>query len=133
MVDVAFLAGKRLAWKTSLSAEDQGKLAEEHKTWEAEETKAERMAEFGATFSSADTDADGKLNRAEFEDFITKLGQNAAARGVPHQPDSDYSAEEKDGIYALFDAQGPEPGVTSADFFAVMTQIAGKVRELAGQ
>ena len=46
MVDVTFLAQKRLTWKTSLSAEDQGKLEEEQKNWEAEETKAtEPMAE----------------------------------------------------------------------------------------
>ena len=133
MVDVTFLAQKRLTWKTSLSAEDQGKLEEEQKNWEAEETKAEKMAEFTATFQSADTDADGKLNRAEFDDFMTKLIQNLTARGVPHQPQADYSAEEHDGIYALFDAQGPEPGVTVADFFGIMTQVAAKVRELAAQ
>ena len=74
MVDVNFLAQKRLAWRNSLNDDEKAKLAEEQKTWEAEETKAERMAEFAATFQSADTDADGFLNRAEFEDFVTKLG-----------------------------------------------------------
>ena len=125
------MAQKRIAWKANLSADDQQKLVDEHASWSAEETKAERMAEFAATFQSADTDADGFLNRAEFEDFVTKLGQNAAARGVPHQPQEDYSAEEKDGIFALFDAAGPEAGVSSADFFTIMSQVAAKVRELA--
>ena len=132
MVDVTFLAQKRLAWRQTLGADDQAKLAEEVKSWEAEETKAERVAEHGATFQAADTDADGFLNRAEFEDFLLKLGQNAAARGVPHQPHTDYSDEEKDGIFALFDAASPnDAGVSPADFFTIMAQVTAKLRELA--
>ena len=92
-MDISFFAQKRLAWRNSLSDEDKNKLIEEKKTWEAEETKAERMAEFMATFTSSDTDNDGLLNRQEFEDFLTKLGQNAGARGVPNQDMGEYDEE----------------------------------------
>ena len=91
------------------------------------------MAEFGATFQSADTNGDGMLVRAEFEDFMIKLGQNAAARGVPHQADSDYSAEEKDEIFAIFNAKSEGAGVTAADFFAVMGDVQQKIREITSQ
>ena len=74
MADITNLANKRIAWRAALSADDQAKVAAEKANWEAEETKAERMAEFGATFQSADTNGDGMLVRAEFEDFMVKLG-----------------------------------------------------------
>ena len=134
MTDLTSLAQKRLDWRNSLSEEDKAKLVAEKNSWESEETKGERMAEFAATFGTADTNSDGLLDRAEFGDFMVKLGQNAQARGTPHQPDSDYSAEEKDGIYAIFNAktEGAD-GVSQADFFAGMMEIGVKVRELAGQ
>ena len=92
------------------------------------------MAEFAATFGSADTNSDGLLDRAEFEDFMVKLGQNSAARGVPHQPHADYSDEEKNAVYALFNAKnGDADGVSQADFFATMMEITAKIREMAGQ
>ena len=62
------------------------------------------------------------------------MGQNAKARNVPIQEMEEYSVEEKDSIYAIFNAntEGAD-GVSSADFFAVMLKIGEKVRELNGQ
>ena len=45
-MDIGALALKRLNWRNSLSEEDQAKLVAEKASWEAEETKAERMGEF---------------------------------------------------------------------------------------
>ena len=133
-MDIGALAQKRLDWRNSLSDEDKAKLVTEKQSWENEETKGERMAEFNATFTTNDTNADGVLTRAEFENFLVALGQNAASRQVPHQPDSDYTEEQKDAVYALFNAktEGVD-GVSGADFFAVMLEIGAKVRELDGQ
>ena len=65
---------------------------------------------------------------------MTKLGQNAGARGVPYQADSDYTDEEKDGIFALFNSKNADvDGVSTADFFAVMQDVAVKVREITSQ
>ena len=132
-MDITALATKRLAWRNSLSDEDKAKLVAEKQSWEAEETKAERMAEFSATFTTNDTNADGVLDRAEFENFLNALGQNAANRQVPHQDNAEYSAEEKDGIFAIFNAKSEGDGVKMADFFAVMLEIGAKVREIEGQ
>ena len=132
-MDITALATKRLAWRNSLSDEDKAKLVAEKQSWEAEETKAERMAEFSATFTTNDTNADGVLDRAEFENFLVALGQNAANRQVPHQDNAEYSAEEKDGIYAIFNAKSEGEGVSQADFFAVMLEIGAKVHEIEGQ
>ena len=130
---VEMLAEKRLAWRNRLSAEDQAKLVAEKAAWAAEETKGERMAEFDAAFAAADTNSDGLLDRAEFEDFMTKLGLNAEARGCPHQPDTDYTADEKNAIYDLFNGKtAGADGVTTADFFAVMQDVGAKVQELSG-
>lgn len=85
-MDLATLAGKRLAWRATLSADEQAALEADRASFTNEETKAERMAEMAATFQAADTNQDGRLDRAEFEDFMTKLGQNSAARNVPFQP-----------------------------------------------
>ena len=79
-MDITALATKRLAWRNSLSDEDKAKLVAEKQSWEAEETKAERMTEFSATFTTNDTNNDGVLDRAEFENFLVALGQNAANR-----------------------------------------------------
>ena len=59
------------------------------------------------------------------------MGQNAQARGVPIQEMGEYSAEEKDGIYVIFNAntEGAD-GVSSADFFAVMKKIGEKVQQI---
>ena len=131
-MDIAALCQKRIAWKGTLNAEQLAAFEAEKTAWTNEETKAERMAEFAATFGSSDTDADGRLNRAEFEDFMTKLGQNSAARNVPFQPHSDYSDEEKDGVFAIFNAKSEGDGVTSEDFFGTMMEINAKMRELQG-
>ena len=73
-MDITALCNKRIAWKNGLSAEDLAKVQAEQAAWAAEETKADRMAEVATTFATADTNADGLLDRAEFEDFMTKLG-----------------------------------------------------------
>ena len=46
-------------WVKSLSDDDRAKMAAEKAAWTNEETKAERMAEFAATFQTNDTNADG--------------------------------------------------------------------------
>ena len=58
MVDITFLATKRLAWRNSLTEEEQNALVTEKESWEAEETKGQRMGEFMQTFQAADTNND---------------------------------------------------------------------------
>ena len=129
---LTMLCTKRLAWRASLSAEDTDKLNGEKAAWSAEETKAERMAEFGATFQAADTNADGLLDRTEFEDFMGKLAANSVARDVPFQPQDSYSAEEKDAVFGVFNATNAETdGINANDFFATMAAITAKMQELA--
>ena len=92
------------------------------------------MAEMAATFAASDTNGDGMLTIVEFEDFMTKLGQNATARGVPNQPDSEYSDEEKEQVYGHFNAVSADTtGVSMTDFFAVMGAMKVKMAELSGQ
>ena len=67
------LATKRLAWRQALSAEDLGKIAAEKAAWTAEETKDAKMGEFAATFTASDTNGDGLLTIAEFDDCMNKL------------------------------------------------------------
>lgn len=122
-MDLAALANKRLAWRATLSADEQAALEADRAAFSNEETKAERMAEMAATFQAADTNQDGRLDRSEFEDFMGKLAQNSAARNVPFQPQDQFSDEEKDGVYALFDAKEGTPGVTMPDFIAVVGDI----------
>ena len=113
-MDIAWLAEKRLAWRNSLDEASRAALEAEHASWAVEETKAERLAEFNATFAAADTNNDGVLDRAEFEDFMLKMSQNSAARNIPFQSHDDYSAEEKDGVFALFDNfNGETQGVSA--------------------
>ena len=92
------------------------------------------MGEFAATFAASDTNGDGMLVSAEFADFMDKMEQNMNAAGLPNQPNSDYSDEEKDQIFAMFNAKNPDTaGVAMADFFACMKDITTKMQELAGQ
>ena len=60
----------------------------------------ERKAEFVATWQAADKNEDNLIQGAEFTNFMQKLNQNAAARGVPQQPAEDFQGEnERFGLY----------------------------------
>ena len=92
------------------------------------------MGEFAATFAASDTNGDGMLVSAEFGDFMQKLEQNQNAAGIPHQSGAEYSDEEKDQIFAIFNAKTPDTaGVSMADFFACMKDISTKIQELGSQ
>ena len=132
-MDIDAAAAKRVAWMATLSEEQKAALMADRAAFSAEETKAERMGELAATFGTADTNADGRLDRSEFEDFMGKLSQNSAARNVPFQPHDDFSAEEKDGMYALFNGKSEGDGVTMEDFFATVKEMQAKVAALLGQ
>ena len=128
------LAQKRLAWRNGLSEEDQLKLQAERAAWVNEETKAAKMQEFMEVFTASDADSNGLLDKAEFQVFITKLGQSAGNRGAPYQDESDFSAEEKELIFGLFNAHTEDvDGVSVADFFAVMQEVGDRMREIEGQ
>ena len=85
-MDITALVTKRMTWMGTLSAEEKAALETDRAAFSNEETKGERMAEMASTFGAADTNADGRLDRAEFEDFMGKVAQNSAARNVPFQP-----------------------------------------------
>ena len=125
------VATKRSAWRASLSEEEKALVAAETASWKAEETKAERMGEFAATFASADTNSDGLLTGAEFADMMQKLGQNAAARGVPHPTESNYTDEEKVTVYAWMNSltEGAA-GVSMADMFTAMQAVAAAMQAM---
>ena len=62
---------------------------------------------------------------------MVKLGQNAQARNVPFMPHDNMSAEEKDGVYGLFNGktEGAD-GVSMVDFMAIVAEIRAKMAEL---
>ena len=131
---VTALAQARLAWHATLSEEDSAKVIADRAALSDEATKAERMAEMAATFTAADTNNDGLLDRAEMSDFLAKLGQNAAARGVPHMSEADVTEDQKEAIWAYFNGltEGTD-GVSQGDFMAGSQAIAAKIREIRGQ
>ena len=100
--------------------------------YRTEEGKAERTAEFGATFGSADTNQDGLLDRAEWDDFMSKLAANSAARDVPWPNDEAYPQELKDAVFELFNATtaGTE-GISAADYHSTMGALMVKMLELS--
>mmetsp|Transcript_27882 Transcript_27882/g.34615 ORF Transcript_27882/g.34615 Transcript_27882/m.34615 type:complete len:136 (-) Transcript_27882:88-495(-) len=125
---------KRLEWFTALSAEDQAKVKADKESARTDEAvKAERTAEMMATFQAADTNQDGLLDITEFEDFMTKLSQNATARGIPTMSPADIDEEMKQKVWGLFNAEGSADGVSPADVGAVIQKVAARTRELAGQ
>ena len=90
------------------------------------------MAEIAATFQAADANQDGVLDKAEFTDFMGKLGQNAAARGVPHMSVDGVSDDVKEAVWAVFNGQTEgTDGVSMADFGAVSEIIGAKIREMS--
>ena len=59
------------------------------------------------------------------------LGQNIAAKGVPHKNFSEYSDEEKAAAWAHFNGQTEGvAGVSPADFNTGIAAIGAKVREM---
>ena len=58
-------------WKANCPAEGQAKAAAR--------PEAEQEAEFNATWGASDTDGDGLLNAAEFQDFGDKMTANEIA------------------------------------------------------
>ena len=108
-------------------------MSDSRAAFTSEEAQAERIAELAATFGSSDTNQDGRLDRAEFEDFMGKLAQNSQARNVPFQPHDQFSAEEKDGMYALFNGKSAEDGITMDEFLTTVKEMQAKVSELLGQ
>ena len=127
-----FVAQARLAWFSGLTEEQKASAMAERAAWADEQTKAERLAELAATFQASDTNNDGLLDAAEFEDFMGKISQNAAARGAPTMDTSAASAELKEKAYALFNSNSDGDGISQADFLAVSEKVIAKVRELAG-
>ena len=126
------IAAMRLNWMTSLSPEEQAAMGAERAAWEDDATKAERMAELQATFQAADTNNDGLLDRAEFEDFMSKVGQNVAARGVPHMSVDSVDAEMKEKVYAFFDAEDGNVGngVSMVDFLTCTEKVGQAIMAL---
>merc|ERR1739844_123725 len=126
------VARARIVWFQDLSPEDQAKVQQAREEFKAEETKAERLQEVAATFGAADANQDGVLDKAEFTDFMGKLGQNAAARGVPHMSVDGVSDDVKEAVWAVFNGQTEgTDGVSMADFGAVSELIGAKIREMS--
>ena len=91
------------------------------------------MAEMAATFQAADSNADGVLDRAEFEDFMQKMQQNANARGAPSVNADDLSDDFKEKMWAFYDAEGAQAGVSMADFGTATQKIAAQIKANMGQ
>ena len=122
------VAQARLAWVKSLSDDERALLYGEKAAWANEETKGERIAEMLATFQANDTNADGLLNRAEFDNFVKAMGQNAAARGLPVEDYDSLSEELKEKWYAVFAAYNTEAnGVSMTSFDAAFKAISEKM------
>lgn len=122
------IATWRVEWLSTLSDDEKAKLQADRAEWLAEETKAARMAEMAATFQTADTNADGVLNQAEFNSFLEMMQSNTIAKGVPAMNYADVEEAMKDKLFAFYDAVGEAPGVTLADFGAGMNQFAAAIK-----
>ena len=85
------------------------------------------------TFTSCDANNDERLNKAEFEDFLTKLEQNSQLKILPFQPYDQYSAEEKEAMYAFFNSKSENDGIPFQKFFDTAKEVQAKVAELSGQ
>ena len=121
------LATKRLQWHMALSVEDRAKVVAMH----GEEGKEERAQVFVATFTAADTNSDGLLDKAELKDFFGKMGANAEAASVPHMKESDTTEEDQEKIYALFNAATPGvEGISMQDFGTTMEIFKAKMAEM---
>ena len=99
------IAQHRATWMQALSPEDCAKVREDkQQVSENEDVRNDRAAEAVATFQAADTDADGRLNKEEFRDFMNKMSLNAGARGVPAMTEADCDEEMQEKIWAYFDS-----------------------------
>ena len=130
---LADIAAWRMQWMASLSDDQKAAMQADRAKWAAEETKQALMQEMAATFQAADTNADGVLDRAEFEDFMQKMQQNAAARGAPSVSADDVSDDLKEKMWAFYDAEGAQPGVSMADFGTATQKIAAHIKAAMGQ
>ena len=122
----------RVQWIQSLSEEQRAAFqADREAVAGSEEVKQERLQEAQATFQCSDTNDDGMLDRAEFEDFLGKVAQNAEARGVPAQKPEDMDEPTRDALYTFFDAlDGSVAGnVSFADCLTGLEQINAKCAE----
>ena len=128
------IAQHRLAWLNGLTEEQRAAVRADKEAAHDEAVKAERLAEAQATFGAADTNSDGKLDKAEFADFMEKMSQNAGARGVPAMTAADCPEDVQEKIFAYFDSIDGEVGngVSFADVISGMEAVGAKCRELAG-
>ena len=119
----------RMQWGATLSEEQKAAVAAERAAWANEESKGEREAELAATFQTSDTNADGLLDRSEFEGFMKAMQQNAGARGLPTMDTETVADDMKDMIYALYNAQtAGVDGVSIGDFVAITKAISEKIK-----
>ena len=58
------------------------------------------MTEIDETFTAADVNADGVLDRDEFKVFVTQMNQNGVNRGLKNRDTTD---EFIDTVYPAFD------------------------------
>ena len=118
-----------MAWFGSLSEEDQGKVRADKQM--DEEAKQARQQEMQATFTTADTNSDGLLDKAEFTNFMKMMSQNAQARGVTSMSEDDVADADKEAIWGLFNGQTPDvDGVSPVDVVAAMMAVAERTKAL---
>jgi len=86
-------------WHFALSEEDRAKKVADAAGWRDPATAGQRMAASGASYRAADADGDGRLNPAEFKDFMLRECQSVVDRGVPQQ---DMAAMSDDAWSTLY-------------------------------
>ena len=108
----------------SLSAADKGTLQAAEELMEGDEAKAEALADTTEAFREA-SENNGLLNRAQFEEFLTKLEQQYEEKEVPCLKSAGLSDDIKDKTWALFNGETEDTdGVSLDDFLAVEKKLA---------
>ena len=80
-------------------------------------------AEADATFAASDTNQDGTLTLAEFQDFAAKSRANAAAKGW-HMPENREGDVEK-WWSKMCEIAGTPNGISKADHDSIQAQVMG--------
>ena len=97
---------------------------------EGDEAKTEALANTTEAFREASNNS-SLLNRAQFEEFLSKLEMNYEEKEVPCLKSAGLSDEIKDKTWTIFNGENEETdGVSLEDFFAVEKKLALQIQQL---
>ena len=80
------------------------------------------MTQIDSAFNTSDADGDSLLSRVEFKQFVSKMNEIGAARGLKHRDTTDEFIDKAFPCFSGFNPASPD-GVTCQEIMMVLALV----------